>query len=111
MSNRCLSPGICTSLRERIVPKDAKLAERNPLIKPWKELADDGRKIEVRGMEVYTGMVNAMDYHYGRVVKFLKDVDEYDHTIIVFLSDHGENPWYSADDPVDLLDARAGGCW
>jgi arylsulfatase len=50
-------------------------------------------------MEVYAGMVNNMDYHFGRVVKFLEDIGEYDNTIVIFLSDNGPNPWYSEDYP------------
>jgi len=50
-------------------------------------------------MEVYAGMVNNMDYHFGRVINFLKDIDEYDNTIVIFLSDNGPNPWYSEDYP------------
>ena len=82
-----------------IVPKDAKLAEQSPLIEPWKELSDDQRALEARGMEVYAGMLNCMDYHFGRVIEFLKDIGEYENTIIIFLSDNGANPWYSADYP------------
>ena len=81
------------------VPEGADLAEQNPLIKPWKDLTDDQRKLEVRGMEVYAGMLDAMDYHYGRVIDFLKDIGEYENTVIVFLSDNGANPWYSSDYP------------
>lgn len=82
-----------------IVPNDAVLAETNPLIKPWADLTGEERAIEARGMEVYAGMLDAMDYHYGRVVTFLKDIGEYENTIILFLSDNGSNPWYSTDYP------------
>ena len=82
-----------------IVPQDAKLAERHPLVTPWNELTEDEKKREVRGMEVYAGMLDAMDYHYGRVVNFLKDIGEYDNTIIVFLSDNGANPWHATQYP------------
>ncbi|MEN8130195.1 MAG: sulfatase-like hydrolase/transferase [Pseudomonadota bacterium] len=50
-------------------------------------------------MEVYAGMLDNMDYHFGRVVNFLKDIGEYDNTIVIFLSDNGPNPWYSEDYP------------
>ena len=30
-------------------------------------------------------------------MKFLKDIGEYDNTIVIFLSDNGSNPWYSED--------------
>jgi arylsulfatase len=82
-----------------IVPKDAELAETNHLIKPWEDLTDEEREREARGMEVYAGMLDAMDYHYGRVIDFLKDIGEYENTIIIFLSDNGANAWYSAEYP------------
>jgi len=82
-----------------IVPKGADLAEPNALIRPWNSLSDEDRALEARGMEVYAGMLDAMDYHYGRFISFLKDIGEYDNTIVVFLSDNGANPWYSADYP------------
>jgi arylsulfatase len=47
-------------------------------------------------------MVNNMDYHFGRVVKFLRDIGEYENTIVIFLSDNGPNPWYSEDYPGNL---------
>ena len=83
-----------------IVPKNAQLAVRHPMIKPWGKLSKDKQAIEARGMEVYAGMLEAMDYNYGRVVDFLKDIGEYDNTIIIFLSDNGSNPWYSDDYPL-----------
>jgi arylsulfatase len=50
-------------------------------------------------MEIYAAMVDNMDYHFGRVVNFLKDIGEYENTIVIFLSDNGPNPWYSEDYP------------
>ncbi len=82
-----------------VVPEKAKLADKHPMIRPWKELSDDERAVEARGMEVYAGMLDNMDYNLGRVVNFLKDIGEYDNTVIVFLSDNGANPWYSNEYP------------
>ena len=82
-----------------VVAADAELAERHPMIKPWDELSAEERATEARGMEVYAGMLDAMDYHFGRVVDFLKDIGEYDNTIVIFLSDNGANPWYSDEYP------------
>jgi len=65
----------------------------------WDSLTKEQQALESRGMEVYAGMVNNMDYHFGRVVNFLKDIGEYDNTIVIFLSDNGPNPWYSEDYP------------
>ena len=43
-------------------------------------------------MEVYAGMVANMDYHTGRIIDFLKDIGEYDNTVIIWFSDNGSNP-------------------
>jgi len=82
-----------------VVPRGAEPADRHPMIKPWNELSAGERAVEARGMEVYAGMLEAMDYHYSRVVDFLKDIGEYDNTVIIFLSDNGANPWYSNEYP------------
>jgi len=68
----------------------------------WDSLTKEQQAIESRAMEVYAGMVNNMDYHFGRVVKFLKDIGEYENTLVIFLSDNGPNPWYSEDYPGNL---------
>ena len=87
-----------------LIPKNAPLPEqyhpeRYEMVTAWDSLTKEQQAIESRGMEVYAGMVDNMDYHYGRVVKFLKDIGEYDNTIVIFLSDNGPNPWYSEDYP------------
>jgi arylsulfatase A-like enzyme len=82
-----------------IVTKSAKLATQHPMIRPWNKLTEEERALESRGMEVYAGMLEAMDYHYGRVIDFLEDIDELENTIIIFLSDNGANPWYSDEYP------------
>ncbi|MDV7395148.1 sulfatase-like hydrolase/transferase, partial [Arthrospira platensis SPKY1] len=40
----------------------------------------------------YAAMVWAMDRAIGRVVQRLKELGQYDHTLIVFLSDNGGSP-------------------
>jgi arylsulfatase A-like enzyme len=85
--------------REGLVPQDAPLADPHPMTRPWEGLSADERAFETRGMEVYAGMLEAMDYHYGRVVDFLKDIGEYENTVVIFLSDNGANPFYSDNYP------------
>jgi len=85
-----------------LVSDSAPMPERYHMVKSWDSLTKEQQAIESRGMEVYAGMVNNMDYHFGRVVKFLKDIGEYDNTIVIFLSDNGPNPWYSEDYPGNL---------
>jgi arylsulfatase len=40
-------------------------------------------------MEVYSGMVDRMDWNIARVVSYLKQLGEYDNTYILVLSDNG----------------------
>ncbi len=39
---------------------------------------------------VYMGLVSEVDLHIGRVIQFLKDSGQYDDTLIILTSDHGE---------------------
>ncbi|BAN45853.1 arylsulfatase [Metapseudomonas resinovorans] len=64
----------------------------------WSQLSDEQRKREARGMEVYAGMVDNMDFHIGRLLDYLRRNGELDNTMIVFLSDNGAD----GNSPVDL---------
>ncbi len=75
---------------------------RHRMLEAWDSLSKEQQALESRGMEVYAGMVDNMDHHFGRVVNFLKDIGEYDNTVILFLSDNGANPWKSDDYPGNL---------
>jgi arylsulfatase len=82
-----------------VVQASAQAPERYHVLKAWNSLSKEQQALGSRGMEVYAGMVNNMDYHFGRMVNFLKDIGEYDNTIVIFLSDNGPNPWSSEDYP------------
>ena len=82
-----------------LIPSGAQPAKLHHLAKPWEALSPEEQALESRAMEVYAGMVSNMDYHIGRVLDFLIDIGEYENTVIIFLSDNGSNPWYSADYP------------
>ncbi len=82
-----------------IVPADAPMPSRHPMLPAWDSLKGDEKALQARGMEVYAGLVTNMDYHVGRMLGFLRDIGEYSNTIILFLSDNGPNPWFSEDYP------------
>ena len=83
--------------KKGLVVKDAPKPQRFHAVKPWSSLTKEQQALESRGMEIYAGMINNMDYHYGRIEAFLKDIGEYDNTVVIFMSDNGPNPWYSED--------------
>ncbi|MCZ6755419.1 MAG: sulfatase-like hydrolase/transferase, partial [Gemmatimonadetes bacterium] len=55
----------------------------------WDELTPVQQAARARDMEVYAAMIDYMDESIGRVVEYLRDIGEYDNTLIVFLSDNG----------------------
>jgi arylsulfatase len=97
---------IASAKRVGLIPESAPAPGRHPKTKPWASLNSDEKAWESRAMEAYAGMVECMDYHIGRVINYLKDIGEYDNTIIIFTSDNGPNPWYSEEYP-----SNAGSEW
>ncbi len=89
-----------------LIPKGAPAPNLHPKTNPWDSLSSEEKSLESRAMEAYAGMIENMDYHIGRVINFLKDISEYDNTIIIFTSDNGPNPWYSEEYP-----SNAGSEW
>ncbi len=47
------------------------------------------RVMQGRSMEIYAGMVEYMDDQIGRVIDYLKEIGEYENTVIMFISDNG----------------------
>jgi arylsulfatase len=74
-----------------LVPSDAVPFPRLPNVKAWDELPREERALAARDMEVYAAMVDYMDEQIARVFDYLKEIGEYDNTMIVFMSDNGAN--------------------
>jgi len=74
-----------------IVNKDAQPFPRLPKVKAWEEMSEKERATAARNMEVYAAMVDYMDGQIKRVLDYLKEIGEYDNTMIIFLSDNGAN--------------------
>ena len=55
----------------------------------WDELTTEQQAARSRDMEVYAGMIDYMDQSIGRVLQHLREIDQYDNTVIVFMSDNG----------------------
>ncbi|XOV92834.1 MAG: arylsulfatase [Bacteroidota bacterium] len=56
---------------------------------PWDSLTDDEKKIEVRKMELYAGMVDNLDVNIGRLIDYLEKIGQLENTLIIFMSDNG----------------------
>ena len=63
----------------------------------WQSLDDEQRRYESKRMAVYAGMAEAMDFHIGRLVEYLKVRGQYDNTLFIFTSDNGAEASGPAD--------------
>ena len=72
-----------------ILPKDAVLSRHDPDVQDWNKLSADERKLYAKMMEVFAGFLEHTDHYYGELFQFLKDIGEWDNTLIMFISDNG----------------------
>ncbi|RED23506.1 arylsulfatase [Flavobacterium cutihirudinis] len=73
-----------------VIPSNAVLPERNPLIADWKKLTPDQKKVYSKFMEVYAGYLTYTDYEIGRLVNYLKEINQLENTVVfVLIGDNG----------------------
>ena len=72
-----------------MIPEDAILPTSHPRVKAWDSLSPEEQKKEARKMELYAGMVDNLDENIGRLINSLKEIGEYENTMIVFMADNG----------------------
>ncbi len=53
--------------------------------------AEDAAMRQLRA--TYYGLMTEVDHHLGRIIALLKETGQYEDTLIVFTSDHGEQLW------------------
>jgi arylsulfatase/uncharacterized sulfatase len=79
-----------------IVPADTAMV-RMATTDDWDALSQEQRRYQAKRMAVYAGMIEAMDFHIGRLVEYLKRRGQYDNTIFIFTSDNGSEASGPAD--------------
>jgi arylsulfatase/uncharacterized sulfatase len=79
-----------------LIPQDAPLAPMPERTRSWDGLSADERRMAAKSMAVYSGMIEAMDHHVGRLIAHLKERGDFERTIFVVTSDNGPEP----SDPV-----------
>jgi arylsulfatase A-like enzyme len=95
-----------------LLPPDADVQGMPAFTRKWESLSPEERKIYARSMEVYSGMLEAMDASIGRLEQHLAARGELDNTLFVITSDNGPEP----SDPVhakgmDIWMALHGYAW
>lgn len=81
------------------IPQDAAMVPIAPPLRPWASLSQEVQDLYAARMEVYSGMIEAMDFHVGRLVEHLKSTGQFDNTVFVITSDNGPEPSRGDNDP------------
>jgi arylsulfatase A-like enzyme len=72
-----------------IVPANTTLSRHDPDVQDWNKLSADERRLYARMMEVFAGFLEHTDHYIGELIAFLKDMGEYENTLIMVVSDNG----------------------
>lgn len=72
-----------------IIPANAQLSRHDPDVQDWDKLPADERKLYARMMEVFAGFLEHTDHYIGELIAFLKELGEYENTLIMVISDNG----------------------
>ena len=74
-----------------IWPQDMKLPQRLPQSPAWDTLSADEKTNKAKILQAHAAMIEDMDTNIGKVIQYLKDIGQYDNTLIVFTSDNGSS--------------------
>ena len=74
-----------------IVPATTELSRHDPDVQDWATLSADERRLYARMMEVFAGFLEHTDHYLGELIGFLKEMGEYDNTLIMLISDNGSS--------------------
>ncbi len=72
-----------------IIPADASMNDMFPQFRKWDEFPAEKKEQYATDMAVLAGMLEAMDYHLGEYVQYLKEKGLYDNTVFIVASDNG----------------------
>lgn len=74
-----------------LVARDAVLSPRDPQSKAWSEIPAATRQELAHRMEIYAAQIDCIDQNIGRLVAKLKQLGQFENTLILFLSDNGSS--------------------
>ncbi len=72
-----------------IIPANATLSPRDPKANSWEDTPEETRKDLAHRMEIYAAQIDSIDQNVGKLIAKLKELNQFDNTIILFLSDNG----------------------
>jgi arylsulfatase len=72
-----------------IIPEGTVLSRQDPDVPDWNALSAEEKRLYARMMEVFAGFLEHTDHHIGELIAFLKEIGEYENTMIMVISDNG----------------------
>ena len=72
-----------------LIPEDTAPPAVPASLRDWDALSEEDQAHYERRMMVNAGMLDAMDYHIGRLVDYLKSTGAYENTVFIVTSDNG----------------------
>jgi arylsulfatase A-like enzyme len=72
-----------------VVPPESQLSPRDPQARAWSEMPAEARRELAFRMAVYAAQIDSIDQNVGRLIAKLKELGQFDNTLILFLSDNG----------------------
>jgi arylsulfatase A-like enzyme len=68
-----------------IVPEHVTLPVQNTGVRPWDSLSATEKKVFARFMEAYAGFLSHTDYEIGRLINYLKEINQLNNTLVVLI--------------------------
>jgi arylsulfatase len=68
-----------------VIPPNCHLTRRHLEIPAWEDISDEMKPILARQMEIYAGFLEHTDYHVGRLIDALADLEILDDTMIYYI--------------------------
>jgi arylsulfatase len=72
-----------------VIPADTVLSRHDPDVPDWEGLSAEEKRLYARMMEVFAGFLEHTDHYIGELIAFLKQIGEYENTLIMLISDNG----------------------
>ena len=72
-----------------IVPQNTVLTPMDPSVKRWDNLSAGEKKLFIRFMQCYAGYLTQADEEVGKLISYLKEIGQYDNTMVVLIGDNG----------------------
>ena len=76
-----------------LLPDELVPSPRPPHVRAWEKLVPWQRDFEINRMVTLAAMIDRVDQEIGRLIEDLREHDELENTLILFVSDNGACPY------------------